>query len=145
MENVASPEQEATDTNLPEPANHLKRFRFFGFGKKKQQKTSAADRRHERYECENLLGNLAIMNSSNNMVGYVIEVSKGGLKFRPAKSYLLERKDVQITIEFAGLRLPGKIVATRSDGFGIALFDMLTDEQMMSILQVGDLQPTEAA
>lgn len=113
-------------------AGERQRKRWFGFGGKKKQPT-AADRRHTRHECL-CAGVVTIANSSIAIEGVVIEVSKGGVKFRPAKTYLLERKNVQIFVEFEGIHRVGKIVATRPDGYGIALFEELEDDQITSLI-----------
>lgn len=95
---------------------------------------SAAQRRHTRHECSSI-GVLAIVNRSTSLEGIVTEISKGGIKFRPASTHLLNRNGTQISVSFASIRVTGKIVATRVDGYGIALFEELDDTVMQEFLR----------
>ncbi|MEM9710556.1 MAG: PilZ domain-containing protein [Pseudomonadota bacterium] len=79
-------------------------------------------RRHSRHGCS-VLATLQFMNSATLMYGLVTEVSVSGLRFRPAKSFLLERNGAQVSCAFEQFRLPGKIVASRANGYGIALHE----------------------
>lgn len=110
--------------------NILQRITRYRSGKTAQ---SAVNRRHKRHGCS-CLGSMAFINRSYMMEGIITEISRGGLKFRPAKMYLLERKDTQVLFEFSNFRLSGKIVATRSDGYGIALFDEIEDDTLEMFL-----------
>lgn len=102
---------------------------------KRKEKPSAANRRHVRYDCS-CVGTLSIANRSIAMEGIVSEISQSGIKFRPAKAYLLERKGVQVSIDFAGIRVIGKIAATRPDGYGIALFEEMDSDQIDIIVGI---------
>lgn len=95
---------------------------------------SAAQRRHTRHECSSL-GVLAIVNRSTSLEGIVTEISKGGIKFRPASTHLLNRNGTQISVSFASIRVTGKIVATRVDGYGVALFEELDDDVLKDFLR----------
>lgn len=103
------------------------------FGRKKKQELTAANRRHIRHSCWSV-GTVSIINRSMALEGVVTEIAKGGVKFRPAKVYLLERNGVQISAEFGGLKVVGKIVATRADGYGIAFFEELDDDKIQAFL-----------
>lgn len=98
------------------------------------KKDSAAQRRHTRHECSSI-GILSIANRSISLEGIVTEISKGGIKFRPASTHLLNRNGTQISVSFSTFRGTGKIVATRSDGYGVALFDELSDEVIEAFLK----------
>ena len=101
----------------------------------REQKPSAADRRHVRYDCASV-GTLSIANRSIILEGIVTEISKSGIKFRPTKTYLLERTGVQVSIEFAGIRTVGKIAASRPDGYGVALFEEIANETIEEIVRI---------
>lgn len=100
-----------------------------------KKKESAAQRRHTRHECS-ALGVMAIVNRSITMEGIVTEISQGGIKFRPATTYLLNRNGTQVSVTFSTIRVTGKIVATRPDGYGIALFEELDDALIEDFLRV---------
>lgn len=120
--------------------NILQRIIRYRSGKTVQ---GAVNRRHKRHGCS-CLGSMSIINRSYMMEGIITEISKGGLKFRPAKMYLLERKETQVLFEFSNFRASGKIVATRSDGYGIALFDELEDDVLDTFLaEFGHEGPAE--
>lgn len=99
----------------------------------RKKKNSAADRRHKRHACS-CLGKMSILNRSLSLEGIITEVAKGGVKFRPAKTYLLDRTGVEVSIEIAGHKFTGKIAASRADGYGIAFFDELSDDDISYFL-----------
>lgn len=105
-----------------------KRAGFFGriFRRNKAPILTAANRRHARYPCS-AIGKVSVANRALALEGLVTEIALGGIKFRPAKVYLLDMRGVQVSIEFGGLKVVGKIVATRTDGYGIAFFDQLEE------------------
>lgn len=107
--------------------------RLFTRGLMKKKKDGASNRRHERYECANA-GRVSIVNSSLSLDGIITEIAKGGVKFRPFQSYLLERNGKEVTVEILGQFLTGKIAATRVDGYGIALFEQLSDEKINMLI-----------
>lgn len=94
---------------------------------------TVAQRRHKRHDCS-AISVLSILNRSISIEGIVQEISRSGIKFRPAKVYLLDRKGEQVSISIGGLQLSGKIVAVRKDGYGIALFDELEDDVLEPFL-----------
>lgn len=91
------------------------------------------NRRHQRNSCS-CLATMSIINRSTFMEGIVTEISKGGLKFRPAKVYLLDRLNTPVSFEFSKFRISGKIVATRDDGYGVALYEEISDENLETFL-----------
>lgn len=99
------------------------------FRRKKKTILTAANRRHARYPCS-CIGKVSIGNRALTLDGLVTEVALGGIKFRPAKVYLLDMRGVQVSIEFGGMKVVGKIVATRPDGYGIAFFDQLEENTL---------------
>lgn len=100
----------------------------------KKDKTDSTQRRHIRQKCF-CPCKMSIANRPLHYEGSIMEVSKGGIKFKPAKTYILERKSVKIEIELPDLRLRGRIVATRSDGYGIALSGEFEDEYLDRFLE----------
>lgn len=103
---------------------------LFSFGGRKNSKEKgAAARRHQRYDC-NCSAKISIINSSLILDGVISEIAKGGIKFRPFKTYLLVRNNTEVSIDIFGDVFSGKIVASRNDGYGIALFDQLSDRQV---------------
>lgn len=67
---------------------------------------------------------------TDSMVGYegrLINVSAGGAMFRPRLAYLMERRDVPVSLRLGGESIAGQIVATNQAGFGIR-FDRPVDD-----------------
>lgn len=127
--------KETTNAKTEKVEAKQKRVGFIGrlLGRNKKNELTAAHRRHIRHACS-CIGTMSIVNRSLAFEGIVSEIAQGGIKFRPAKTYLQDRKGVQISIEFGGMRLTGKIVATRADGYGIALFEQVGDERIDAFL-----------
>lgn len=104
-------------------------------------------RRHERHTCKST-GTLHILNSAHYLDGLVTEVSQSGLRFRPAKMFLLDRNGSQISCQFAGFNLTGKIVATRQDGYGVALHHELDNGDLDAFLaqqqEIGVMEQAQA-
>jgi len=80
-------------------------------------------------------GVLIMMNSSQEIDGMIAEISSGGLRFRPASSYIQERNSEPVYIVLDDLRLSGRIRATRADGYGVQVLDEMTEESLREILQ----------
>ena len=67
---------------------------------------------------------------TDSMVGYegrLINISAGGAMFRPRLVYLMERRDVPVSLRLGGESIAGQIVTTNAAGFGIR-FDRPVDE-----------------
>jgi hypothetical protein len=99
-----------------------------------KNKSTISNRRHIRYDCY-AIGTIFFLNRSISLEGVISEISKSGLKFRPAKTYLLERKQSQVLCEFGNFRISGRIVAARPDGYGIALLEALDEDKLSDFLE----------
>lgn len=92
--------------------------RFFG-GKRK----GAAKRRFERHPCM-IVATMTVTDKHFDVDGLVTEISVGGLRFRPASTYILDRRNEVVSISMEGLVVPGVIKNVSEIGYGI----MLTNE-----------------
>ena len=97
---------------------------------------SVRDRRWERAPCQ-LLAVMNIPAANIEIEGLLMEVSRGGLLFRPASRYILERIRERVTVKFESFALDGVIMRTMPKGYGIALADVLSDEAIESIVALG--------
>jgi hypothetical protein len=52
-------------------------------------------------------------------------MSQGGLMFRVASNYVLERTGENVIVHIDGLELRGQIMASRPEGYGLRLLDDL--------------------
>ncbi len=103
----------------------------FPFKKKKEFKI----RRHQRRSCR-LIGTLKIQKNSTYLEGMITNISESGLRFRPAKSFILDRRDTHVICIFGNLRLAGKVVASDTRGYGILLQKEIAISDIEDILSL---------
>jgi hypothetical protein len=101
-------------------------------------------RRHTRHECC-IIGTVYLTEKRIPVEGVVLEISQGGVLFRPAAIYILDRTREDVTVEFGGISLPGVIVATRDTGYGVRFARELSDTQLADVLSRFGYRPGERA
>ena len=94
---------------------------------------SAADRRYKRSRCY-VISSMSMMNRPIRFDGVVDSISAMGMQFRPASSYLLDRRGEMVGIDINYKTYFGTIVAVRSSGYGIELSERIPDEEIAAIL-----------
>ena len=94
---------------------------------------SAADRQYRRYRCY-VICSLSMMNRPVSFEGVVDSLSQGGMQFRPASTYILDRRGEMVGIDINYKTYFGTIVAVRQSGYGIALSEPMSKEEMSEIL-----------
>ena len=99
----------------------------------RDQEKNAHKRRFERYQVF-AVATMIMLDSSQHIEGVVTEVSQGGIKFRPASLFLLERNSERVSIILDDINITGTIRASRADGYGIQLIDMLEEIDLKYIL-----------
>jgi hypothetical protein len=100
----------------------------------KDQEKNAHKRKFQRHPTF-AVSTLMLLDNSHVFDGVVTEVSAGGVKFRPASSFLQERNGDRVSIKIDEIQSTGVIRASRADGYGIQLLDKLPQEAMEFILQ----------
>ncbi len=95
---------------------------------------SAADRRHSRSACY-VISTLSLMNRPIMFDGVVDSISTKGMQFRPASSYILDRRGEMVGIDINYKTYFGTIVAVRQSGYGVALSDAIPDDEIDAILE----------
>ncbi len=88
---------------------------------------TAPSRRHIRRECF-APGALTFVDRSFSVEGAIVELSLGGLKFRPGTVYILNRTGEVVTVMIGDLQVAGKIMNANPDGYGILLYDELEED-----------------
>ncbi len=101
---------------------------------KKDISKNSHKRQFERFDIF-AVGTMTIMDNSQQLDGVVDEVSAGGLRFRPASVFIMERKNEAISLQLGGFQISGIIRATRADGYGVQILDQLTDEQLSVLIE----------
>lgn len=99
---------------------------------KRKDKASIKNRQFQRYECS-VVGTMRITHKNYDLDGMVLEVSEGGVNFRTATTYILNRNGEEVIVNFAGLELAGVIVATRPAGYGVQLNEAISPDLVQRI------------
>lgn len=101
---------------------------------KQDQKQHKHLRRHTRHSSF-ILSVMTILDRSVPLDGVVTEISGGGVLFRPASNYILDRKGERVMISIGDFQASGKIVAVRPNGYGVKLLSELTEEQVVDLIE----------
>lgn len=94
---------------------------------------SRGTRQHERYPCC-FQASLVIRDRHYRIEGLILEVSRGGVLFREASRFILDRVGTAVTVQSADLNVPGMIVNVRSAGYGIRLDQLLDDTHVNDLV-----------
>lgn len=97
------------------------------------RKQKAFVRRHERYECC-IVGELELSQRFLSLEGVILEVSQGGVLFRQASTYMLERHGELVKVKLEGQLYSGMIMASRPIGYGIKLNENIPSEVIEEIV-----------
>ena len=95
---------------------------------------SAADRRFKRIDCY-VISTMSMMNRPIMFDGVVDSISTKGMQFRPASSYILDRRGEMVGVDINYKTYFGTIVAVRQSGYGVALSEPISDEDLDIILE----------
>ena len=95
---------------------------------------SKAERQYPRHPCC-IPATITVSEREYEIEGLVIEISRGGLLFRPAARYILDRTGTEIIISFATHKHAGRVMHTRKTGYGIRLNTPLEQEDIDMILE----------
>ncbi|WP_424983859.1 PilZ domain-containing protein [Maritalea sp. S77] len=100
----------------------------------KDQEKNAHKRKFQRHPTF-AVSTLMLLDNSHIFDGVITEVSSGGVKFRPASSFLQERNGERVAVKIDEIQSTGVIRASRADGYGIQLLEKFSNEEMDHILQ----------
>lgn len=99
----------------------------------KDQEKNAHKRKFQRHPTF-AVATLMLLDNSHIFDGVVTEVSTGGIKFRPASSFLQEHNGDRVAVKIDEIQSSGVIRASRADGYGIQLLEKLSQFEMDHIL-----------
>ncbi|MEM9153223.1 MAG: hypothetical protein AAGB19_22610 [Cyanobacteria bacterium P01_F01_bin.3] len=118
----------------------------------RQEKLLEKDREkhvHQRREKRSrsfTVASLSMPDRGFSIDGVILEASKNGLTFRSATNYIENRIDEPIQLMVGAISRNGIIRSTRPDGYGVQLFEPLTDEDLSFVQEQSvDLNAYEAA
>ena len=95
---------------------------------------SSADRRYQRSRCY-IISSMSMMNRALMFDGVVDSISSKGMQFRPASSYILDRRGEMVGIDINYKTYFGTIVAVRQSGYGVALSEAIPENEIDTILE----------
>jgi hypothetical protein len=97
---------------------------------------------YQRHSCC-AVATLLLVDRGVELDGLVLELSRGGVLFREASSFVLDRRGMPVSVKLPTCSLDGIIVNTSRNGYGIRLDDVLSDEELAGLLD--DFGPRAAA
>jgi hypothetical protein len=100
----------------------------------KDQEKNAHKRAFDRHKIF-AVATMILSFNSQEVEGVITEVSQGGLKFRPATSFLLERNGERVSIIVDDIKKSAIIRASRADGYGVQLLDEIDVNEINYILR----------
>jgi hypothetical protein len=99
-------------------------------------------RAHQRYEsC--IIAELAFIDRGFSLDGALREISIGGGLFRPSSTYILERRQERIVLNFERVQRSGTIMNTRPGGYGIKFDEFMDAAELEAIGGEYGLQPVD--
>jgi hypothetical protein len=75
-------------------------------------------RAHQRHMCT-MDGSIVLAPRMANLPGRMLDISAGGSMFRPALSYLMERRGSEVVLKIADISIEAKIVRTLPVGYAL--------------------------
>ena len=98
----------------------------------KLRRSASFTRAHERLACS-AVGDVLFIKRGCTIRGVIDEVSRGGLRLRPAQSFIVNRTDEDVRVKFGRFDLQATIVNTSADGYGIKLKTVLTPADVTDV------------
>jgi hypothetical protein len=105
-----------------------------------KRKRKGFSRSAQRYNCR-IEGNLQVGDRLVNFEGIVTDFSSGGAQFRPKLLYIMDRRDVPITLTFGGVEISGRIMSTSPAGFGLRFDEAISESQLEGLIALANKQP----
>lgn len=104
---------------------------------KRFRRSSNFTRAHERMSCS-AVGEVIFIERGCVIRGIVDEVSRGGVRLRPAHSFIVTRmgEDVDVRVSFGRFDLGATLVNTSAQGYGFKLKQLLTSEDFAEIVSL---------
>jgi hypothetical protein len=117
----------------PMPMARLAIARSDSFLSRLLRKPAAWVRRHERFACC-VVAVLDIVDKNVPVDGLVTEISQGGLLFRPASTYIFDRRGSSVLVRFGDDEIEGDIVNVKPAGYGVRFHHEIPAEHVQRLL-----------
>jgi hypothetical protein len=98
-------------------------------------------RRHPRFPCF-VPVRLSLVERGYALDGAVNEVSRGGVRFREASTFILNRHGAKVTLNLLAAELEGEIVNISPMGYGIRLSSLLDEDFVEAVTDLTRPDPT---
>ncbi|MGL4441117.1 MAG: PilZ domain-containing protein [Bosea sp. (in: a-proteobacteria)] len=121
-------------TAKPMPATRLAVSKSDSFLSRLLKKPASWVRRHERFGCC-VVAVLDVIDKNVPIDGLVTEISQGGLLFRPASTYIFDRRGASVVVRFGDEEVEGKIVNVKSSGYGVLFHHEVSVEHVSRLLE----------
>ncbi len=86
-----------------------------------------------RFDCD-IRAELVLPDKALSLDGIVTEISRGGVKYREASSWILDRRGQSVVVRLPWVDLRGTIVNVSSTGYGIRFDRLLAEEALEAFL-----------
>lgn len=90
-------------------------------------------RRHTRHDCC-VIADMRMVERNFEMDGVILELSQGGVLFRPASTQIMDRQGELVAVRFEGREYTGIIMNTRPIGYGVRLKEEIDDDFIEGII-----------
>jgi len=100
-------------------------------------------RMHERLPCA-VWSKLHFIDRGFSSVGLVDEISQGGMRFRPAKSYICMRMGDVVRIQAGDYTIDATIVNTTEQGYGLRLKNFISPDDIEAFVAASDRESLAA-
>lgn len=106
----------------------------------KRDKGGSHMRAHQRHPAV-IVAELLIADKGFKIDGLVIEVSRGGIRFREASNYILDRRGTTVVVIVGDKEFPGSIVNVGTNGYGIKLDTLIPEDEVDRLMTHSLPQP----
>lgn len=96
-------------------------------------------RMHERLPCA-VWSKLHFIDRGFSSIGIIDEVSQGGMRFRPAQSYICMRMGDIVRIQAGDYNIDATIVNTTEQGYGLKFKNFIPPDDIEALVAASDRQ-----
>jgi len=88
---------------------------------------------YKRYNCC-VISKLILRERGVPLDGLTVDISAGGVLFREATKFILNRQGMDVLLELGDLKLPGKITFVGTKGYGVRFSEPLDESKIAPLI-----------
>jgi hypothetical protein len=88
---------------------------------------------YKRYNCC-VISKLILRERGVPLDGLTVDISAGGVLFREATKFILNRQGMDVLLELGDLKLPGTITFVSTKGYGVRFFEPLDESKIAPLI-----------